>query len=226
MHWFTLLRGRFFFVLVPAVCTVLLTACAHSNISLPKFGPAGDAMRYVLGPSPSPRLLPGYEYLQVSVHGRQTLLVRAPSVAATASDEYWYSAQSEMLQLRHGRLWRVLGMTTEWRDQVSSPPTWQQLATAGDSVAWRRQVNRMPGYRWQEIDHIQSRPMRQAPNTTLATQWPTAQWFEEDVHSLDGDGRRWVFKQRFAVHEGHVVFSEQCIAPDLCLQLTRLKNPS
>ena len=175
------------------------------------------------------RLLPGYNYLHIGVDGRETLMVRGTHSATSteaAPDEYWYSAQSEMLQLRQGRIWRVLGMTTEWRQQVAKPPAWRELPATGAPVVWQRQTHRMPGYRWHEVDHVQTRRLAQAPSTALAKRWPQAQWFEDQVQSIDGEGRPWAFKQHFALLQDQVAYSEQCIARDLCLQLTPLtKQP-
>ncbi len=233
--WITLLRERFFFVLCIATGLICsgLAGCAQSDPAspLPRFGPAGDALRLALRPKDSlqdpSRLLPGYSYLHIGVGGRETLMVRGarPATAPEAAgDDYWYSAQAEMLQLRQGRIWRVLGMTTEWRHQSAMPPAWSQLPPTGEPVAWQRHAHRMPGYRWHETDHIQTRRLPQAPSPALATRWPQAQWFEDEVQSLDGEGRRWAFKQHFALLHDQVTYSEQCIARDLCLQLTALPN--
>ena len=204
----------------------LLAGCAPLADTVGGFGPMGQALRYALKPAVAPdvaALPPGFAYLQVRVYGRQSVLA---SVPGQGDDELWYSPQSELLHLRQGRLWRVLGMTTEWRGQQAQPPAWADVPASGEPVPWVRQVDRMPGYRWAERDEVLTRRLPAPPaklDDVLAT-WPQAQWFEDSVQSRDAAGRPWAFGQRFALWQGQVVYSEQCIAPDLCLALTRLQT--
>ena len=185
----------------------------------------------------SARLLPGFEYLRVQVRGRQSLMVLGQRVVGpegekgrpALQDEYWYSPQSELMQLRDGRVWRVMGMTTEWRSQAAQAPAWHEVPASGDAVAWVRQVDRMPGYRWAERDAVRTRRVPApagAEAAAVGQRWPQAQWFEDAVDSRDGAGRPWAFVQRFALWQDQVVYSEQCIAPDLCVALMRLEGPS
>lgn len=221
----------------------LLSGCAATSSVLDSLGPVGRAMAHVARPAltaDSARLLPGFEYLRVQVRGRQSLMVLGQRVVGpegtggpegrpVASDEYWYSPQSELMQLRDGRLWRVMGMTTEWRRQEAQAPAWHDVPASGDAVAWVRQVDRMPGYRWAERDEVRTRrvqPPTDVEAAAVGQRWPQAQWFEDAVHSRDGVGRPWAFVQRFALWQGQVVYSEQCIAPDLCVALMRLEGPS
>lgn len=204
----------------------VLAGCAPLGDGASSFGPVGDAVRYATKPAAAPnvgKLPAGFGYLQVRVDGRQSLLA---SVPGQSEDEFWYSPQSELVQLRQGRLWRVLGMTTEWRSQQAQPPAWADVPASGEAVAWVRQVDRMPGYRWAERDEVRTRRLLVPPAKVadVLAAWPQAQWFEDSVQSRDGAGRPWAFVQRFALWQGRVVYSEQCIAPDLCLALTRLQT--
>lgn len=218
----TFLWSRFVFL---GVVLWLLASCAAQPSSW--LGPAGDAVVYAVRPLPAPLIAPlpkGVEALQVAVGGRQTLMVlgqRRPAPGDAIQDEFWYSAQAELLHLQDGRLWRAVGMTTEWREQRSHAPAWADVPADGQAVVWRRKVNRMPGYRWEEEDRVSTRRLLQAP-ADKATQWPQAQWFVDEVLTHNAAGGRWQHAQRFAVLQGQVVYSEQCIAPDLCLMLTRI----
>ena len=166
--------------------------------------------------------------MQVRVDGRESVLalgrrvpVQTADDAGQAHDEYWYSPQSELLQLRDGRLWRVVGMTTEWRRQLARPPAWTELAPDGQPVLWTREVDRMPSYRWAEKDRIRTRRMPGAPPGVPAAEGAPLQWFEDEVLTRDATGREWSFVQHFGVLQGRVVYSRQCVARDLCLVLVR-----
>ena len=223
--------------LVAGLCLALLQGCGSSSPVLEHLGPVGRALGHVTRSAPqvdSARLLPGFEYMRVQVQGRQSLLVlgqrvAGPSDSPAAQDEFWYSPQSELMHLRDGRLWRVMGMTTEWRRQQAQPPAWHEVPASGEAVAWVRRVDRMPGYRWAERDEVKTRRLPGAAPVAAAAEvgrrWPQAQWLEDAVQSRDAAGRPWAFVQRFALWQGQVVYSEQCIAPDLCLALTRLDGP-
>jgi hypothetical protein len=42
------------------------------------------------------------------------------------------------------------------------------------------------------------------------------------VESKTSDGQAWWFIQRFALHEGRIVYSEQCIDKYLCMKIKYL----
>lgn len=229
-------RGRFALQGLLVLGLAWLAGCTPLAEAVGGLGPAGEALRYALKPAAAPdgaRLPPGFEYMQVGVGSRQALMVLGQRRAAGAADgpaqgveEFWYSAQSELLHLRDGRLWRVLGMTTEWRKQYRQPPAWEDLPTNGEALTWARRVDRMPGYRWADQEQISTRRLLSVPadqaGRAAVQGWPQAQWFEDDVQATDAEGRPWRHTQRFALWQGQVVYSEQCIARDLCLTLTRL----
>jgi hypothetical protein len=49
-----------------------------------------------------------------------------------------------------------------------------------------------------------------------------AEWITDLVESKALDGRAWSYLQRFAILDGIVFYSEQCIDKDLCLTIRRL----
>jgi hypothetical protein len=169
---------------------------------------------------------PGVEYLWVSVGGRvtvmalgeRTLVGVAPNVAR---HEYWYTGQGEMLYLRNGRIQEAKGFTHEWRGQTSSPPEWAVVLQSNRALSWRRQVDVMPGFRYNLVDHLTTYKLsspRQLPEQVQ----PTAVWVGDAVKSKNENGRAWRFEQRFAIEHGVVVYSEQCLALELCLKLRTL----
>ncbi len=188
----------------------------------------GDALGFAIRPAALPdaaRLPAGFEFMQVSVGGRQTLLALGArrDGGAGSTDEFWYSPQSELVHLRNGRVWRVLGMTAEWRDQHASPPAWTDVPHSGEAVVWQRRVDRMPGYRWNETEQVQTRRLNTPVPEVVAKAWPQALWFEDVVQGKDALGQPWQYTQRFALLQGRVLYSEQCIARDLCIALTKLE---
>ncbi len=169
---------------------------------------------------------PGVEYLWVSVGGRATVMALgerslegvAPNVAR---HEFWYTGQGEMLYLHNGRIQEVKGFTQEWRGQTSNPPDWADVLKSNRAISWRRQLDVMPGFRYNSIDHLTTYKLP-APKQLPEQVKPTAVWVGDSVESKNENGRAWRFEQRFAIENGMVVYSEQCLAPELCLKLRTL----
>ncbi len=169
---------------------------------------------------------PGVEYLWVSVGGRaavmalgeRSLVGVAPNVVR---HEYWYTGQGEMLYLQNGRIQEAKGFTQEWRGQLSSPPEWSDVLQSNRAISWRRQLDVMPAFRYNLVDHITTYNLptpKQLPENVPTT----ALWIGDSVESKNENGRPWRFEQRFAIENGVVVYSEQCLAPQLCLKLRTL----
>jgi len=169
---------------------------------------------------------PGVEYLWVSVGGRATVMALgerslegvAPNVSR---HEYWYTGQGEMLYLRNGRIQEAKGFTREWRGQTSNPPDWADALKSNRAISWRRQMDLMPGFRYNSVDHLTTYNLptpKQLPENVPTT----AFWIGDSVESKIENGRVWRFEQRFAIENGVVVYSEQCLAPELCLKLRTL----
>jgi hypothetical protein len=169
---------------------------------------------------------PEVEYLWVSLGGRATVMALgerslvgvAPNVSR---HEYWYTGQGEMLYLRNGRIQEAKGFTQEWRGQTSSPPDWSDVLQSNRAISWRRQLDVLPGFRYNLIDHLTTYKLP-APKQLPEQVQHTAAWVGDSVESKNENGRAWRFEQRFAIENGVVVYSEQCLAPDLCLKLRPL----
>lgn len=236
--YITLLRERLFLSLVLVLGALTIPGCASWSSAVSGLGPVGDALRFAgqtasraasgngLDTTRLPTELAQYEYMQLAVSGWYSLMALGrrdrTAVPQYGEDEYWYSPLGEMLHSRDGRLWRVLGMTTEWRGQQAQAPAWSDVPAAGQELSWVRKVDRMPGYRWAEVDRIRTRRLLTPPSVAAHRTWPQAQWFEDEVQAFDAVGLPWQYTQRFAVWQGRVMYSEQCIARDLCLSMTRV----
>lgn len=209
----------------------LLCACQGVNPSL-------DTARAMF-PSIALRInyQPGVEYLQVSHGGHKAAMALGWRKAdGPVVHEYWYSGQREMLHLLDGRMFSVMGMTQELRTQVPAnpaAPSWQAIAEAtqskasGGALVWSRTRDVQPGYRYGVVEYITSRqikptPAQQAQLTRLTLAAETAMWFEDQVEGKAQDGQTWRYTEQFAVANNRVVYSLQCVGPDLCLRLQPL----
>lgn len=167
----------------------------------------------------------GFEYLLLEIDGRKTAMALGSRSLVTtpqgvAVHEHWFSGHREMIHLVNGRLNTALGLTVEWRGQRSTPPDWGVLAQEKLAINWTRHLDLMPGYRFGHMDQIQtmrSRPLTGAPVVTSG-----AQWFSDVIRSPQAVGKDWVFEQHFAVREGRVIYSEQCLSPEVCFKFTHL----
>ena len=169
---------------------------------------------------------PGFEYLWVSVQGRVSLMALGErKVQGNTPDEqvheYWYTGQGEMLYLLNGRIQEAKGFTHEWRAQNSAQPAWTGLLTSQRALTWRRQLDVMPGYQYGLVTHLTSYPIA-TPKALPEGVSAQARWAEDTVVAKNQQGRAWLFKQKFAVLEGQVVYSEQCVSDSFCLKLRPL----
>jgi hypothetical protein len=207
--------------LVVGIVLPCLTACGLQN-------PTFDTLLNVLpgGRDVSAGLNAGFTYLRVDLDSRSSVMAlgsRRVVGEAPFEDvvEYWYNGQGEMLVLRNGRIHQVIGMAQEWRNNQSKPPRWNEVAATNFPNVWLRQLDRMPGYRFDATDQISTYRVEQPKN--LPADVPAgAQWFADDVQSETRQAKPWRFTQRFAVLDQSVVYSEQCVSETICLKLRPL----
>jgi hypothetical protein len=202
------------------VLVLLMQGCQSTN-------PMLDTFSLVLpAPVQVANLAPGFEYLWVSVDGKASVMaLGARETRGTAVHEHWYTGQGEMLHLVNGRVQQALGFTHELRQQTGAPPAWGRfdaaLVQATQDVVWTRQLDVMPGYRFGVQETVVSRTVAQP--TRLPEGVPAhTQWVADEVLGKKANGLPWVYAQRFAVANGRVVYSEQCLAPAVCLKLRPL----
>ena len=166
-------------------------------------------------------LKPGFEYLLIEIDGRKTAMALGSREVLLQQGqeqvhERWYSGQREMIHMVNGRLHTAVGLTVEWRHQRSTPPTWEAVGQAQDNLTWRRELDIMPGYRFGQTDHVQTRVSAAPKGVPILPS--EARWFSDWVRSPQPMGGDWVFAQHFALHQGKVVYSEQCLSPTVCFK--------
>jgi len=165
---------------------------------------------------------PGLEYLQVSLDGRSSAMALGyRQTKGLDVHEHWYSGQREMLHLVNGRVVEVQGMTHELRKQSDKVPNWHDLAESKRPLVWSRSKDLMPGYRYGQVEYIISQWIEPTAQEVALVNQP-AQWFIEQVKSKTADGREWLYKEIYAVVNNQVIYSEQCVAPELCVTLRPL----
>ncbi len=162
---------------------------------------------------------PGFEYIEVELHGKKTALALGyRKVDGVNIEEHWYSGVGEMLTLRNGRLVEVLGMTSEVRQTSREMPNWDQLEANHSPLTWMRTRNIHPGYRYGVKEYVTSVVKVNKKVDLHANQM----WVYENVQSERADGRKWRHEEKFQLENGRVVFSEQCLAPNICFKLKPL----
>jgi len=216
--------GGFFIVCLAA----LTSACSHDGAA------TLDSARYVahaLSPGnatdPLPaKLDPRYRYLRVqSTDGAPALMVLGyVDSHPLGSIEVWYSASGEVLKLQNGRVVATQGLATDWPmvrfDRA--PIAWDDVGEQGSSYVRLR--DELPSYRYglRQVVAIQRSaqpPLLNGPlafSPSLAAQY---RWYAETVQGADPVPAISWFAT--GLHHGvqTVVFSEQCIAPALCLRI-------
>lgn len=189
----------------------------------------GETLHHAIhGPQSKGQFLPGYDYLLIDLQGRQAVMaLGARQTTATpqgdVTDEYWYSGNKEMLHLRDGRIQKLLGATTEWRDSRGQPPSWASLQAGQPATPWRRERDEMPHYRYGLEDRISTQAISEPPpdkRPAAAQTNAPLRWVQDTVQSVTPQGQRWTFEQYFALQHNRVVYSEQCISPQLCVRLS------
>jgi hypothetical protein len=144
-------------------------------------------------------------------------------------DEFWFTRGGEMLHTRNGRIHAMFGLPVEWRNNQSTPPTWQDTLSRSEASSWLRVRDEMPNYRYGVSDKITTIALAGPPKLDkLALELaptPNTQirWVQDKVETSNNKGQRWEFTQVFAIDQNKVVYSEQCISPVFCFQIQRVK---
>lgn len=196
--------------------TLIFSACQGTS---PVFDTALSVF-YPLGRNP--QFSANFEYLQVDFDGRNAYLaLGSRELVGNDVRESWYSGQREMLQLLNGRIERVLGMTREVRQVSIDRPNWDSVVEGVHPVVWQRNLDMMPGYHYGILEFISTsktiRP-RNVPDDVAYS----SEWIFETVQRQERHGRVTSYQQLFALQQGRVVYSEQCLAFDMCFKLKYL----
>ena len=166
----------------------------------------------------------GFEYILVSTNTHDALMAlgeRRIDESKNQIHEHWYTGQGEMLYLVDGRIQKALGFTNEIRGQSNGAPTWNEVVESRSELTWQRKIDLMPGFRYGVINNISTKKIEipSIPPDNLPT---TSKWIADLVETKTYDGKTWWFTQRFALFEGRIVYSEQCITNELCLKIKHL----
>ncbi len=195
-----------------------LTACAG-------FNPVTDTAGYFFQSrvsSPENSYVPGFEYLEVEWEGRKSVMALGYRlVNASQTDEHWYTSQGEMLKLQNGRIVQVLGMVREVRRLSTNTPLWTDLTSRKLPVVWSQTKDVMPGYRFGLQEFVITQQV-EPTSTEHSHSRAATHWIAEEVKSKDASGRTWIYKQKFALANKESVYSEQCVAKDMCFKLRPL----
>ncbi len=164
----------------------------------------------------------GFEYLEVEWQGRKAVMALGyRETNGSNIIEHWYSGQGEMLMMVNGRLVKVLGMTQEVRHVVTNTPVWSDILGHRLPMVWSQTKEVMPGYRYGLKEYVITQKVN--PNEAEKTLITDATaWVLEEIKSKDEKGRSWIYQQKFALNADKVIYSEQCLAPELCFKIRPL----
>lgn len=164
----------------------------------------------------------GFEYLEVEWQGRKAAMALGyRETKGTQVNEHWYSGQGEMIKLVNGRVVQVLGMTKEVRQVLGVPPVWADLLAHRLPVAWSQTKEVMPLYRYGLQEYFLSQQITPTALDKAIGSEATA-WVVEEVRSKSENGMPWIYQQKFALLGDKVIYSEQCVAPEMCFKFRPL----
>lgn len=199
--------------------SVVMAGCSSA------FQATGDTLVYALDPDRrvrTARLNPQFEYLRVVVDGRLALLARGVVDQREGRDlEVFFSADGEVLKLSGGR---IEEFSNGKRHLLSRPadgsyPNWNLRAPTVYQVL----VDGRPGYQFSVLQQRVLQPLAAPPKSTnlKGIDPHSLAWFEESSADPQLALRRSLFGIRLEASGPQIVYSEQCIATDLCFSLQR-----
>lgn len=164
----------------------------------------------------------GFEYLEVEWQGRKVAMALGyREMNGSNIIEHWYSGQGEMLKLFNGRVVQVLGMTQEVRHVDTNTPIWSDILAHRLPIVWSQTKEVMPGYRYGLKEYVITQQVN--PNKAEKTLITDATaWVLEKIKGKDEKGRIWNYQQKFALNGDKVIYSEQCLASEMCFKLRPL----
>jgi hypothetical protein len=197
------------------LAVLLLGGCGHTPITRTVF----DALPWLGKPIDNLKLDANLRYLRVTVDARVSLMVLGyiePDPAGPI--ETWYSQEGEVIRLQNGRIAATSGLTTDWRAVRNySLPGWKDMVER-QTIVYRRERDEMPGYRFGIKESISLYPVN-VPSSAKLVNLPTnaLRWYEETVVGQPAGLPSARFGLQVKDGAPRVVYSEQCLAQDLCL---------
>lgn len=168
----------------------------------------------------APTVNPAYRYLRVKVDDRVAFFVLGYlDPHPEGMTEVWFSAQKEVLRLRQGRIMGVTGTATEWLNVAyQRVPAWSKGMSG---TAYERVRDVAPGYRYGISEILQLQPVMAPENSSLLGIAPESlSWYMESAL-----GSRTLKPTLYALRKDEndplVVYSETCLATDLCFSWQR-----
>jgi len=152
---------------------LLLTACAgdSSNTVYDTFKLGISNPNSVIDATP---LNPNYRYLKVEANGQPALLVLGYiDQRDKASQDVWYSAFKEVVEIRGGRLAATAGLEVNWTDvRIADAPPLMEVLTAQEASRSKRPTRMrytrirtvMPGYHVNIRETVVMEVLREAPS--------------------------------------------------------------
>ena len=200
----------------------ILTLTINCLVACKGINPVWDATISLLT-NGQPKFQPGFEYLEVDfVNKKAWFALGSRELDGPNTHEYWYGSGREMIHLVNGRMFEAYGFTQEIRATSIDFPSWSELTANRRPFVWLRVRDLMPNYRYGLKEFVISQ--RVQPND-LEKKLITVDdviWIEEEIKSKSIDGLDWIYREKFALYQGKVAFSIQCIAKDLCLEMKTL----
>lgn len=187
------------------------------------FNPVTDTAGYFLSnKTAKSSISAGFEYLEVEWQGRKAAMALGyRETQGSHVSEHWYSGQGEMLKLLNGRIVQAIGMTHEVRNIETNTPVWSDILTRRSPVVWSQTKEVMPRYRYGLKEFVLSKEMTPSASEKGRASDATT-WVIEEVKTKDEKGKVWVYQQKFALNGNSVIYSEQCLVPEMCFKLKPL----
>lgn len=179
----------------------------------------------VFPPAAAKPLDPQFQYLRTTIDGRVLFLVLGYLEKSEGGDiETWYSGAGEVIQLQNGRIRSTAGLGVNWRN-VTIAPEFGSARWPEKSTQYRRRRDVTPGHvfgiREQVILTASAAPVGHDFQGPLPDD---ARWYRESVRG-SGIPVAW-FAVRGQGDEAKVIFSRQCLSPDLCLSFQPWEVPA
>ena len=215
--------------------TLFLAACSTGTGS----GATYDTTRYLFErvagrTTESARVFnPAYNYLRVTYENAEAYMVLGYVDSIQGGPvEVWYSGKREVIRLGNGRILGTSGLPSDWREvRIQDAPSWDALLRSSEVTQYRRLRDVMPGYHFGIEEQVKVVRLSAYNPLALKGRSPDSlAWFEErDVARTAGVAA--LPPARFGVARDEnglasVVYSEQCLSPDVCYTFERWKAPT
>ena len=197
--------------------------------------PLTDSLKLVFSPGQGAPAIPDtpdprYTFLRVKANGYPPGMLALGFIDPHPEGPVfvWYSSAGDVLRTQNGRIVGSTGTPVEWSALrwLSAPPAWNAVPVGG--YRYERERDVMPDYQFgiRETLYGEARPVppdAELPATLPAELAHRYSWYREVVSGSTAS--HWLPPSLFAwgryADEWTVVYSKQCLSPDLCIELQR-----